>query len=88
MTLTIELTPELEERLQHEAARQGVASELYARQLLEERLLPTQELPFWARASREEWVKAFNEWMDSHDPNLPPLPDEAYSRESFYGERG
>lgn len=88
MTLTIELAPEVEEQLRREAEQQGMASETYARQLLEERLLPAQELPFWARASREEWLQAFNEWMDSHDANLPPLPDEAYNRESFYGERG
>ncbi len=86
MTLTIELTPELEARLQHEAERQGMASELYARQLLEEQLLPTRTTS--SQRSPQEWAKAFNEWVNGHDPNLPPLPDEAYERESFYGERG
>lgn len=40
MTLTIDIPPELEHRLQDEAARKGVAAEDYARMLLEERLLP------------------------------------------------
>ncbi len=86
MTLTIELTPEVEKRLQHEAKQRGVASELYARQLLEEKLLPASATA--SQKSPQERVKAFNEWVNSHDPNLPPLPDEAYERESFYGERG
>jgi hypothetical protein len=40
VTLTIDIPPELEHRLQDEAARKGVAAEDYARMLLEERLLP------------------------------------------------
>ena len=39
MTLTIDIPPELEHRLQDEAARKGVSAEDYARMLLEERLL-------------------------------------------------
>ncbi|HEU4389905.1 MAG TPA: hypothetical protein VFV34_19035 [Blastocatellia bacterium] len=39
-------------------------------------------------ATREEWLKAFNAWMDGHDATLPPLTEEATSRESIYEERG
>ena len=39
MTLTIDIPPELEHRLQDEAARKGVPAEDYARMLLEERLM-------------------------------------------------
>lgn len=39
MTLTIDIPPELEHRLQDEAARKGVPTEDYARMLLEEQLL-------------------------------------------------
>ena len=38
MTLTIDIPPELEHRLQDEAARKGVVASDYARMLLEERL--------------------------------------------------
>ncbi|MFN2456316.1 MAG: hypothetical protein ABR577_19130 [Pyrinomonadaceae bacterium] len=90
MPLTIDMPPELESRLHQAAAREGVAAADYARMVLEERLLSAaqEELPFWATATKEEWLQAFNAWMDSHDPTLPLLSDEAISRESMYGERG
>ena len=84
------MPPELEDRLHHAAARKGVAPAEYARMLLEESLLSAEQegLPFWATATKEEWLQAFNAWMDSHDPTLSLLSDEAISRESMYGERG
>lgn len=90
MTLTIDMPPELESRLHQAAARKGVAAADYALMLLKERLLSAgqEDLPFWATATKEEWLQAFNAWMDSHDPTLPLLSDEAISRESMYGERG
>lgn len=37
----------------------------------------------------EDRSRAFREWVESHrELNLPPLSDEAISRESIYGERG
>jgi plasmid stability protein len=44
MTLMLNLPPELEERLRHEAARQGISSEDYALHVLKEKLLPTDEV--------------------------------------------
>ncbi|MBM3739641.1 MAG: hypothetical protein FJW39_28070 [Acidobacteria bacterium] len=32
----------------------------------------------------EERVRRFEEWVQSHDPNLPVLSDEAMSRENLY----
>lgn len=89
MTMTTGVPPELETRLQVEADRR-VAPEDLARLLLEEQLpdAGSERLPFWATASREEWVSAFNAWMYGHDPTHPPLSDEAISRESIYAERG
>jgi plasmid stability protein len=43
MTLTIELSPDLERRLAEEAARRGQAAEQFARAVLEERLAPLGE---------------------------------------------
>jgi hypothetical protein len=40
MTLTLTLDPELEERLNREAARSGITPDEYALHLLEERLAP------------------------------------------------
>lgn len=45
MTLTIDIPPELESRLQKEASRKGVALDEYARMLLEEQFSPTDDQP-------------------------------------------
>ncbi|MEA5516481.1 hypothetical protein [Nodularia sp. UHCC 0506] len=47
------------------------------------------ERPFYETATPQEWVTAFQEWVESHrELNLPTLSDTAISRESIYGERG
>jgi hypothetical protein len=58
-------------------------------EMMLERLVQTEERPFYETATPQEWVQAFHEWVESHrDMNLPQLSDEAISRESIYGERG
>jgi plasmid stability protein len=48
MTLIIELPPELERRLEEEAARRGQAAGEFARSVLEERLTtPSTAMPLW-----------------------------------------
>ena len=42
--------------------------------------------PFYETATTEEWLKAFNEWVESHDPNTPVILDD--SREAIYGDDG
>jgi len=37
--------------------------------------------------SNAEKIKAFDEWMNSLDPNTPVLTDEQISRESIYEEQ-
>lgn len=52
--------------------------------MLEHLIEPKKETP-----TSEERSRAFREWVESHRGlNLPPLSDEAISRESIYGERG
>jgi hypothetical protein len=86
MTLMIEFEPDIESRLREEAARQGQDVAEYVKALVKEKLGGRVRQPFYARATKEEWLQTFNAWLDSHDPNLPALPDEAYRRESFYGD--
>ena len=38
----------------------------------------------WILLTPEEWVRQFDAWVNSHDPNIPVLSDEAMSRESIY----
>ena len=86
MTLTIDIPPELQGRLQEEAAKRGVAAEELARTFLEERLLSPARSPLWERP--EDWERAFDDWIASQDPSRTPLSEEAMSRDSIYGERG
>lgn len=86
MTLTIDLPPELEERLQEESAREGLPAEEYARRVLEERLLPAGADA--APGENGDRLRAFREWVGGHSGRTaPPLSDEAISRESIYRER-
>ncbi len=36
---------------------------------------------------KEKWLKEFDDWMESLDPNTPNLTDEQISRESIYEEQ-
>ncbi len=57
--------------------------------ILEQLVQPEKEHPFYETATLQEWVAAFQEWVESHRGlNLPTLSDEAISRESIYGHRG
>lgn len=48
-----------------------------------------QELPFYQTATPEEWIKAFEEWAESHrHKNFPQLSDKDISRERIYEKRG
>ena len=38
-------------------------------------------------SDKEKWLKDFDEWMNSLDPNTPNLTDEQISRESIYEEQ-
>jgi hypothetical protein len=90
MTLTIELPPDLENRLRQEAEKHGVDAGELARRLIERQLPAQQTEPksLWETLTPDEWERAFDEYLASHDPTKPPLPPEAFERASFYGERG
>lgn len=86
--VTIQVAPQVAailDTLQKRAEAQGVS--------LDTLLLPLVPLngehgdrPFHETATTEEWLKAFNEWVDSHDSNTPVILDD--SREAIYGDDG
>jgi hypothetical protein len=86
MTLTLEMPRELESKLREEASRRGITAEDCVKVLLEERLL-NGSLPIPVARTSEERKRAFRAWAESHR-GLPTLPEEAFKRASFYGERG
>ena len=47
----------------------------------------SRQAPLCESLSAAEWPKMFQAWLDSHDPNLPVLSDEAPRRESIYEDR-
>jgi hypothetical protein len=48
---------------------------------------PSKKAPLCETLSPEEWQKMLHAWLDSHNPDLPVLPDEALRRESIYEDR-
>lgn len=59
MTLKIDLTPDLEQRLTREAERQGLPAERFTLELLEKHLPPKSE--------QAELVSLLRSWMDEDD---------------------
>ncbi|MDQ3815252.1 MAG: hypothetical protein M3347_15125 [Armatimonadota bacterium] len=97
MTLTIELTPAEEAQLQQQASGRGLTVSEYMHHLLMAQLgtsssngaaQPERKLPFAATATPEEWIRAFNQWADSHQDIQANIPDEALRRENIYDDRG
>jgi hypothetical protein len=81
MSLTLELPPETEAALRQEAKQVGVGPEELAASIVRERFETPPGRPWVAT---QEWRNELQAWIDSHDPNIPPLSDYAVSRESFY----
>jgi hypothetical protein len=88
MTLTVELTPELEDRLRQEARKQGMTEHEYVRYLIEHHLPqgPEEKKSLWETLPPEEWIRQTREWTASHQ-DWPLLPLGADARASFYEGR-
>ena len=84
MTVTLDLKPEVEQRVVAEAKARGLSVENFILNVLEKDAT-NGEASFALTATPEEWKKAFLEWAER--PAHPPLSDEAISRESIYRER-
>ena len=85
MTVTLNLTPNVEQAFLAEAQAKGLSLD----ELVLGVLLARQPVAPSAALSPEEWVREFKAWTRSHaGDNLPLLSDEAISRDFIYGERG
>ncbi len=100
MTLHIELSPELANRLEAEAARRGIAPGDLARSSLEAAFPPIKpddpsapydpdDLASRGPITPEEWERE-SEALDRElaDLDLPEIPMEALRRENLYEDRG
>ena len=83
MTITLDLTPELEKRIAAQAMARGLSLEAYLLSVVETAAAPAPS----ERASLEEFEAAMDELANGLD-NVPVLAPEALTRESIYGHRG
>ena len=81
MVVTLELTPEVEQRMMAQAALRGVSLEAYLKGLIEAAALLVDP----DDGTLEEFeadMDAFSEGTE----HLPVLPPEAFTREGIYGD--
>jgi hypothetical protein len=86
MSVTLDLKPEIEERIKQRAAERGLTVEAFIETVIDATVNKQPGKSFAETASTEEWEKAFKDWI-THFPPHPTLSDEAISRESIYRER-
>ena len=80
--MSLNLRPDIEERLLSLASANGVSLEAFLQQVVEEKDGSATR----PRLSSDEWSHQFEEWADSF-PDAPPIPDEALSRENLNPDR-
>jgi hypothetical protein len=88
MTLTIEVAPEVESRLQEKAARLGVPVERYAAGVLRRDVESNDDPRAPVIASRLAALGKLRELAAGTRAGWPPLSDSAISRENIYAGRG
>ena len=86
MTVTLELKPEIEERIKQKAAEKGLTVEAFIETVINADVNRQSDRSFQETATAEEWEKALKNWIRNF-PEHPVLSDEAISRESIYRER-
>jgi hypothetical protein len=80
--IQVELKPEIEARLVAEAHEHGIEPSVYAGNVIEHAYRQRSGYRKPARTPQEA-----REWLDSraqYSAKIPQLPEEAFSRESFY----
>ena len=87
MTLTIHLAPEKEAVFKAAADIRGLSVEQWLVDVADQHVQPTGSIAHLQKSNPQEWVRRFDEWVNSHDPNTPLLSDEAMSRDSIYPDR-
>jgi hypothetical protein len=71
---------EIVQRADHLAGKQARVEVLHDRHEKKQ----SSALPFYATATPEQRARAWEEWCHLPRPRVPPLSDEAISRESIY----
>lgn len=88
MTIQVNLKPEIEARLTAQAVAKGISVEQYLQSWIETNLTSEIERSPSQTENPEEWVELLEAFCNNPAlANVPPLSDEAISRESIYRER-
>ncbi len=83
--IQVELSPEVELRLQAYAHAHGVEMESYVKSLIENAVREAPSRPPRPRRSgTPRDMDAFFKGMAAYSDEIPVLPEEAFTRESFY----
>jgi hypothetical protein len=80
MTITVDITPEVQAELERQAVAHGREVEAYAASLLEGAV----RLPAGADKLRQDRLENTFREMAEFSQKVPVLPDEAFTRESLY----
>lgn len=82
--ITLNLNPELENKIQEEAKLKGLTLEQYLQEIIEQ-TLKNQPQKSSQILEYEEWERKLTNFINRHSNiNAQPLSDEAISRESIY----
>lgn len=81
MRITITIPDELAAEVQS----RGLNPETYVEEFLAKQFVPSSS-PF-SKEERMANLEKFFRGISAHSENVPPLPDEAFARESFYRDR-
>jgi predicted trehalose synthase len=80
----MQITVEIPDEIVAQAKASGQTPEVYVQSLLFRREPgPAPLLPFKFRRKKIS-IEEFFQGMAAHSEQIPPLPEEAYTRESFY----
>jgi len=80
--IQVELKPEIEARLVAEAHDRGMDPSVYAGSVIERAYLPGNGTRKPSRSPED--IRAWLDSLTQFSDKIPQLPEEAFSRESFY----
>jgi hypothetical protein len=88
MLLQVKIPFELHRQSKAKAVEYGKSLQQWVEEALEAKLIDPDNLKGRELTPREK-VTLFQAWVSKHSINhVPPISDEAISRENLYGERG
>jgi hypothetical protein len=85
-TVSIDLPEQQIAALTAKAAAQGLTLEGWFQKVAAQEV-PSASIAHLQKTNPQEWARQFDAWVDSHDPNLPVLSNEAMSRDSIYPDQ-